>query len=109
VVSFSRWASRGTPGETWRDDTRLWAYEQGGERPIGRCARPILATCNCTAAIAEGHKFKSFLDRIGLLEAEVQEAKVQLANMKPEGVTVRQGDIRHFAEARLFNIREPRC
>jgi hypothetical protein len=61
---------------------------------------------NCTSAIAEGHAFKSLLDRLGFLETERQQAKLRLETMKPEGVRVRIRETQRFVVAGLSDLRE---
>ena len=61
---------------------------------------------NCTTAIAEGHAFKSLLDQISLFEKELQETKLHLENMKPEGMRVRMRDTRRFVDANLCDLRK---
>jgi len=61
---------------------------------------------NCTAAIAEGHPFKSLLEQVGLLEAEMQQAKSERENIRPEGLKARLRDTRRFVEANPCNLRE---
>jgi site-specific DNA recombinase len=61
---------------------------------------------NCTAAIAEGRPFKSLLEQVGLLEAEMEQAKSERENIRPEGLIARLRDTRRFVEANLCNLRE---
>ena len=60
---------------------------------------------NCTAAIAESRAYKSLLDQIGLLEAEMQQAKEQLETLRSKSARMRLRDIRHFVEADLRDVR----
>ena len=59
---------------------------------------------NCTAAIAEGRAYKSLLDQIGLLEAEMQQAKEQLETVRSKGGRMRPRDTRRFVEADLRDV-----
>jgi site-specific DNA recombinase len=59
---------------------------------------------NCTMAIAEGHAFKSLLDQLGSLEAELQQTKARLGNARPEAVRVRMQETRLFVEAELRDL-----
>lgn len=61
---------------------------------------------NCTTAIAEGHAFKSLLEQVGYLEAEMQQVKSRLENLNPENLRVRIRDTRRYVEANLRNLRE---
>jgi site-specific DNA recombinase len=61
---------------------------------------------NCTIAIAEGHAYKSLLERVGLLEAEMQQARSEREYIRPEGLRVRMRDTRRFVETNLGNLRE---
>jgi site-specific DNA recombinase len=71
------------------------------ERRIKELERKIR---NCTAAIADGHAYKSLLEQVGLLESELQIARSDLEDRRPEGLRVRMRDTRRFVEASLRNL-----
>ena len=62
---------------------------------------------NCTSAIAEGHAFKSLLNQISLLEAEMRQAESQLASVRSKGSKVRMRDTRRFVESGLRDLQQP--
>jgi hypothetical protein len=61
---------------------------------------------NCTTAIAEGHGYKSLLEQVGLLEAELEQARSEREDIRPESLRVRMRDTRRFVEINLGNLRE---
>ena len=60
---------------------------------------------NCTTAIAEGHGYKSLLEQVGLLEAELEQVRSEHEDIRPEDFSVRMRDTRRFVETNLGNLR----
>ena len=73
---------------------------------VARIAELEKKVRNCTAAIAEGRAYKSLLDQIGLLEAEMQQAKGQLETVRSKGARMRLRDSRRFVEADLLDLQK---
>ena len=61
---------------------------------------------NCTTAIAEGGAFKSLLEQLGFLEAELQQAKARAESVKPGALRVRMQDTRRFVEGKLRELQK---
>jgi hypothetical protein len=61
---------------------------------------------NCTAAIAEGRAFKSLLEQLGSLEAELQQTKARAESAKPGALRVRMQDTRRFVEGKLRELQK---
>jgi site-specific DNA recombinase len=61
---------------------------------------------NCAAAIAEGRAFKSLLEQLGFLEAELQQAKERAESAKPGALRVRMQDTRRFVEGKLHELQK---
>jgi hypothetical protein len=61
---------------------------------------------NCTTAIAEGRAFKSLLEQLGFLEAELQQAKARAESAKPGALRVRMQDTRRFVEGKLHELQK---
>jgi site-specific DNA recombinase len=59
---------------------------------------------NCTSAIAEGRAFKSLLEQLGLLEAELQQTKARVESAT--SLRVRMQDARRFVEAELRDLQK---
>jgi site-specific DNA recombinase len=61
---------------------------------------------DCTAAIAEGRAFKSLLDQLSFLEAELQQAKTSLESARPGALRIRMQDTRRFVDAKLRDLQK---
>jgi hypothetical protein len=95
----------------------LQEFEQQLRREIEKCTGETCAfeeqiadlerkIRNCTAAIAEGRAFKSVLEQLGSLEAELQETKARAESAKPGALRVLMQDIGRFVESKLHDLQK---